>query len=63
MTELVMLLGQSKSEIVNALRIKTLLWDKGIEVAGLVVRNGNSGHIPPEFIEDMMRLKVVGFLT
>ena len=62
MAELVMTLMRTKADVVDALRMKSLLWDKGIELSGVVVRKKESGVIPPGFLEDMMQLKVLGSL-
>ncbi len=63
MAELVMAMVRTKADVVNALRMKSSLWDKGIELSGMVVRDKDKGIIPPGFLEDMMQLKIVGFLT
>ena len=62
MAELVMTLLRTKADVVDALRMKSLLWDKGIELSGVVVRKNESGIIPPGFLEDMIQLKVLGSL-
>lgn len=62
MAELVMTLLRTKADVVDALRMKSLLWDKGIELSGVVIRKNESGIIPPGFLEDMIQLKVVGSL-
>lgn len=62
MAELVMTLLRTKADVVDALRMKSLLWDKGIELSGVVIRKNESGFIPSGFLEDMIQLKVVGFL-
>lgn len=62
MTELVMTLLGTKADVVDALRMKSLLLDKGIELSGVVIRKNESGFIPSGFLEDMIQLKVVGFL-
>jgi hypothetical protein len=60
MAELVMTLARTKSDVVDALRMKSLLWDKGIELSGMVIRNKEKGIIPPRFLEDMLDLRIVG---
>lgn len=62
MTELLMVLNHEKSDVVNALQMKTLLWDNGIILSGLVLRSEDEGIIYPGFLEDMMQLKVIGSL-
>lgn len=62
MTELVIILERNKLDIVNALKIKSLLGSKGIEISGLVVRDKEGGDIPPEFLEEIIKLKIVGVL-
>lgn len=62
MTELVIILERNKLDVVNALKIKSLLWNKGIAISGLVVRDREEGDIPSEFLEEMMKLKIVGVL-
>lgn len=63
MTELVMLLVQTKTDIVNALKLKTFLSEKGIEVTSMVVKGNGDESIPLNFLEEMMQLKVVGLLS
>ncbi|MEE8402160.1 MAG: hypothetical protein V3R93_00235 [Candidatus Hydrothermarchaeaceae archaeon] len=63
MTELVMLLTQNRSDLVNALRMKSMLENKGVDVSGLVIKDKNGEHIPHVFVEDMMDLKIVGFIS
>jgi hypothetical protein len=60
-SELVMAIIQTKEDIVNALKKKSRLWDKGIEVDGMVVREEKE-EIPASFLEDIMQLKIVGIL-
>ena len=62
MTELVMVLNHEKSDVINALHMKTLLWDNGIILSGLVLRGEDGGIVYPGFLEDMMQLKVIGSL-
>jgi hypothetical protein len=62
MVELVMTLVRTRADVVDALKMKSLLWDKGIELSGVVVRKNESEVIPPGFLEDMIQLKVVGSL-
>jgi hypothetical protein len=63
MAELVMALMRTKADVVSALRMKSLLWDKGIELSGMVVREKDNGIIPQSFLEDMMQLRIVGYLN
>jgi hypothetical protein len=63
MAELVMAMVRTKSDVVNALRMKSMLWDKGVEVSGLVLRNEGGEAIPSLFLEDMIDLKIVGFIS
>lgn len=60
MTELVILLGKTKLDIVNALKMKSSLLGKGILVSGVVVTDDN---LLPEFIEDLMQLQVKGSIN
>ena len=62
MTDLVMVLNHKKSDVVNALHMKTVLWDNGILLSGLVLRGEEAGIAYPGFLEDMMQLKVIGSL-
>ena len=62
MTELVMVLDPKKSDVVNALKMKTRLWDNGIVLSGLVLRGEDDRIVSPGFLEDMMQLKVIGSL-
>jgi hypothetical protein len=63
MAELVMAMVRTKSDVVSALRMKSMLWDKGVEVSGLVVRSEDGEGIPSLFLEDMIDLKIVGFIS
>lgn len=62
MVELVMTLTRTKADVVDALKMKSLLWDRGIELSGVVVRKNESEAIPSGFLEDMIQLRVVGVL-
>lgn len=62
MTSLVMLLVKTKSDVLNALKMKSFLAKKDIEVTGMVIQNATKGPIPSEFLEELTQLKVVGFL-
>ena len=62
MTALLMVLNQEKSDVVTALKMKTLLWDNGIILSGLVLRGEYEGIAYPGFLEDIMQLKVIGAL-
>lgn len=63
MAELVMALVRTKSDVISALRMKSMLWDKGVEVSGLIVRDEGEKVIPTVFLEDMIDLKIVGFIN
>ena len=63
MAELVMAMVQTKSDVVSALRMKSTLWDKGVEVSGLIIREEGEKVIPSAFLEDMIDLKIVGFIS
>ncbi len=63
MAELVMALIRTKTDIVKALRMKSMLGNKGVEVSGLVIREKGEGAIPLGFLEDMVQLRVMGFLS
>ena len=64
MAELVMSMIRAKADVVNALRMKSMLWEKGIELSGMVVKkDDNNGAIPAEFLEEMVQLKIVGVLS
>ncbi len=62
MTELVMVLDPKKSDVVNALKMKTSLRDNGIILSGLVLRGEDDRIVSPGFLEDMIQLKVIGSL-
>jgi hypothetical protein len=62
MTVLVMVLDQKKSDVVNALKMKSRLWDNGVILSGMVLRGEDKGLISHRFLEDMMQLKVIGSL-
>jgi hypothetical protein len=63
MVELVMAVIRTRADVLNTLKMKSMLWNKGIEVSGMILRKeeANDG-IPQEFLEDMTRLKILGFL-
>ncbi len=64
MAELVVAMVREKSDVVSALRMKSLLWEKGIELSGMVVKKEeNNGAIPLEFLEEMVQLKIIGVLS
>jgi hypothetical protein len=63
MAELVMALVRTREDVVSALKMKSMLWDRGIELSGIVVGEEDSGIIPPVFLEDMVQLKIVGYLN
>lgn len=63
MAELVLAMVRTKSDVVSALKMKTMLWDKGVEVSGIVVRKGDNEIIPSDFLEDMIKLKIVGSIS
>ena len=64
MAELVMAVVRTKADVVSALRMKSMLWDKGIELSGMVIKDKeDNGAIPEGFLEEMMHLKIVGFLS
>jgi hypothetical protein len=63
MVELVMALVRTKSDVVSALKMKSMLWDKGIELSGVVVGEKDDEIIPPSFLEDMIQLRIVGYLN
>ncbi len=59
-----MTMVRAKSDVVSALKMKSLLWEKGIMLSGMVVKkDDNNGAIPQEMLEEMMDLPVVGFLS
>jgi hypothetical protein len=63
MVELVMSLVRSKSDVVNALKMKSMLWGKDIELSGIVLGKKDDGTIPPSFLEDMIQLRIVGYMS
>jgi hypothetical protein len=64
MAELVMAVVRTKADVVSALRMKSTLWDKGIEVSGLIInKKEDNGNIPSGFVEEMMQLKILGVLS
>ena len=62
MAELVVALVRTKIDVVNTLKMKSMLWSKGVGLSGLVVEDDNDG-IPPSFLEDMIQLRIVGYLN
>jgi len=60
MVELTMAIMRSKADIVRALRMKSVLWKKGIELKSMVIRDDEG--IPARILEDIMRLKIIGVL-
>jgi hypothetical protein len=64
MAELVMAMIRAKADVVSALRMKSMLWEKGIELSGMVVKKDDAnGVIPHEILEELMGLRIVGFLN
>jgi hypothetical protein len=63
MVELVMAVIRTRADVLNTLKMKSMLWNKGIEISGIILKKeeANDG-IPQEFLEDMTRLKILGFL-
>jgi hypothetical protein len=62
MSELIMLVEKRKPDIISALRMKVSLWEKGVMVSGLAVKNDGDGDIPRQMIEDMVKLRVIASL-
>ena len=63
MAGIVLVVGNNKSDIVSALKMKTWLLDQGMFVRGLVKDRGVNGNVPSEVLEDMLHLKVISSLT
>ncbi len=59
LTELIMIIGQNKAEIVDALKMKFLLERMGIGVMGIIMREGGNENIPTELVEEILKLKVI----
>lgn len=63
MTELIMIVGQNKAEVVDALKMKFLLEKMGLGVMGVIMRESGSDYIPAELIEDILKLKIIANLN
>lgn len=63
MAELLMALVRSKSDVVSALKMKSMLWGKDIELSGIILGKKDSGTIPPSFLEDIVQLRIVGYMV
>ncbi len=59
MTELILVVGRTKAEVVDALKIKVMLDRVGVGVMGVIMKEGGEGDIPQEFVEDLLKLKVM----
>ncbi len=59
MTELILVVGRTKAEVVDALKIKVMLDRMGVGVMGVILKKGGDEDIPPEFVEDLLKLKVM----
>jgi hypothetical protein len=62
MADLVMAIMRTKQDIVDALKKKSLLWNKGVQVNGMVVEEEEEEEIPTSFVEEMMQLKLIGVI-
>jgi hypothetical protein len=63
MAELLMAIVKAKADIISALRLKSLLWSKGIELSGMVVRSkkdDDDSSVPSEILEEIMQLRLMG---
>jgi hypothetical protein len=63
MAELILLVKRNKSEVVSALKMKAALEKTGIQPSGMFMMNDGKDPIPPEFIEDLVGLKVMGYIA
>ncbi len=59
MTELIFVIGRSKSDVVDALKTKVLLDKLGVAVMGIIMKEGGDEDIPSEFVEDLLKLKIM----
>lgn len=64
MAELLISITRSKSDVVSAMKTKSLLWKKGIELSGIVLKDDDNDDnpMPVKFLEDMVQLRVVGVI-
>lgn len=58
-----MTLVRTKADVLSALKMKSALVNKGIDVLGMIVKKEEASvGIPLEILEDMTQMRVVGFL-
>lgn len=63
MAELVVALMRTKLDVVNTLKMKSMLWSKGVGLSGMVLEENDVGTIPPSLLEDMIQLRIMGHLN
>ncbi|MEE8168324.1 MAG: hypothetical protein V3T58_05585 [Candidatus Hydrothermarchaeales archaeon] len=59
MTELILVVEPNRESVIEALRIKVMLKKLGLAVGGITIKKGVGEHMPLEFIEDFLMLKLV----
>jgi hypothetical protein len=59
MTDIVFIIGQTKDEIIDALKMKSTLEEIGINVEGILTNEANGEVVPREVIERIFSVKVI----
>ncbi len=59
MGELILVVEPTRTSLIEALKTKIALENLGLAVVGAVMRLGEEEGIPLEFIEDILRLKIL----
>ena len=59
MAELVIIIGQTKTDVLDALKMKSTLEKIGITVMKVVTRETGGKKIPHELIESLLKTKVL----
>ncbi|RMF89960.1 MAG: hypothetical protein D6733_05080 [Methanobacteriota archaeon] len=59
MPELVIIVGCTKEEILDALKMKEALKEAGVDVMGVMTQETQEKGVPPGLIENVLNLKIV----
>ncbi|MFQ5800164.1 MAG: hypothetical protein ACE5HH_00390 [Candidatus Hydrothermarchaeales archaeon] len=59
MAELVIIVGQSKNGVLNALKMKSMLEKTGITVMGIITKETDDEKVPLGLVEDILKLKIM----
>ncbi len=58
MTELVIIIGQTRDGVIDALKMKSTLEQVGIEIKGILTKESKGEKVPKEMIESIFKIKV-----